>query len=80
MKLGEPYELQIKPISGKKRFLFLLRFSKRTQPVEFEMTTADAMSIMKALQKLQAVHKLAIPHDPTAKRGKPTLSIVRDAV
>jgi hypothetical protein len=77
MKLGTPYQLKIVPINGKKRFQFLLWFDERIQPVEFETSADAAMLIMKSLQHLQARHKLAIPQDPTKKRGKPILSIVK---
>jgi hypothetical protein len=77
MKLGIPNELRIKPINGKKRFRFLLRFPERTQPVEFETGADDAMAIMKALQRIQELYKLPIPQGPL-KKGKPALSIVKD--
>jgi hypothetical protein len=77
MKLGTPYKLQILPINGKKRLQFRLWFDERTQPVEFETSADAAMLIMNALREIQVRHKLAIPQDPTKKRGKPILSIVK---
>jgi hypothetical protein len=80
MNLGTPHELRIQPlalVSGKRQFVFRLRFHGRKQPVEFETSGDDAMSIMLALRELQAKYKLPIPQRP-GTRGKPVLSIVRD--
>jgi hypothetical protein len=40
-----------------------------TEAVEFDLTVADAMRLMRALQMLQVRHKLPLPQDlrPTAR-------------
>jgi hypothetical protein len=61
VKLGSPTKVEIKPNAEKTEFRFLLTFPGRPQLVEFVLTGDGMMSVMGALQELQALHKIPIP-------------------
>ena len=75
MQLGRPNRLEIKPFNEGTEFRFLLSFPSLQTPVEFETTARGAMGIMRALQSLQARHKIPIP-DELRPSGPPTLTVV----
>jgi hypothetical protein len=75
MKLGSPMKLEIKPNTEKTEFRFLLTFPEPQQPVEFVLDDAGTMMMMAGLQRLQVIHKIAIPRDARPSR-KPKLRVV----
>lgn len=76
MNFGEPAEVKIVPLDDKTRFRFRLRFRGRAQPVEFDASADFAMGLLKALQHLQALHKIPIPATLRSK-GKPILRVLK---
>ena len=68
-------ELRITPLKGR-RVRFRLRFRGKRQPIEFELTFSEAMSLLGALRRFQAIHRLPIPQ--LRPSGKPKLSVVKD--
>jgi hypothetical protein len=70
--------IHIKPTEDKQRFQFHLQFggNKRSDAIAFEMTGAESMYLLKALQILQLEHKIPIPADLRPRGGRPVLSVV----
>ncbi len=78
-KLGTPRQIKITPSPNKSQFRFLLLFPEtaRREPIEFEMPAGGAMTLMRALQHLQALHKIPIPPSLRPRGGRPVLSVVK---
>jgi hypothetical protein len=80
-KLGYPRMIGIHPSADRKLFRFHLEFHERAQSqqaaVEFEMSAAHAMVIMRALQDLQRRHNIPTPPPSRPKGGRPILRLVK---
>jgi hypothetical protein len=75
MKLGSPTKFEAKLNVEKTEFLFRLEFPELPQPVEFALDDASTMMLMAGLQRLQVLHKIAMPHN-ARPHGRPKLSVV----
>lgn len=70
-------KVQLSPTKGKSALRFRLIFgssTSQTETVQFEASAADAMEILRALQKVQT--EQGWQARPSPSRGKPHLTLV----